>query len=239
MSVKVFDAATANPVSVENTAQAGELVCTLPFPSQPLTFLGEDGQERYRMSYFARFGNGVWCQGDFVRILPDTKGIVMMGRSYEIIPSTGTLNETFADSWLSDGVLNPSGVRFGSAEIYAVTETFPDILDAICVGQRRQSDHDEKVLLFVKMKPLHQLSSKLAASIKDSIKERYSVRHVPAYIFQVMDIPYTVNGKKCEINVKQIVSGMSTHVSGTVANPECLREYEQYLHLPGEVKPRI
>ncbi|KAL4808364.1 hypothetical protein BDV18DRAFT_167923 [Aspergillus unguis] len=203
MSVEVFDAAATDPILVETKGQAGELVCTQPFPSQPLAFLGDGGQEDRR----------VWCQGDFVQVLPDTKGIVMMGRS--------------------DGVLNPSGVRFGSAEIYAVTETHPQIQDAICVGQRRALDHDEKVLLFVKMKPLQKLSSELIASITEAIKEQYSARHVPAYIFQVADIPYTVNGKKCEINVKQIVSGMSTQVSGTVANPECLKEYEQYLHLPG------
>jgi acetoacetyl-CoA synthetase len=123
-------------------------------------------------------------------------------------------------------------VRFGSAEIYAVTETFPQVLDAICVGQRRKTDTDETVLLFLKMEEGHKLTDSLVTSVKAAIKERYSIRHVPAYVFEVADIPYTINGKKCEINVKQIVSGMDTKVSGTVANPTCLKEYEQYLHLP-------
>lgn len=122
-------------------------------------------------------------------------------------------------------------MRFGSAEIYAVVDSFPEVLDSICVGQRRQSDLDETVLLFLKMNPKQSLTEGLTASIKAAIKERYSIRHVPAYVFEVPDIPYTINGKKCEINVKQIVSGMSTKVSGTVANPECLKEYEQYFHL--------
>lgn len=91
---------------------------------------------------------------------------------------------------------------------------------------------DERVLLFVKMKTPHVLDERLVSSIQDAIKVRCSPRHVPAYIFQVPDIPYTVNGKKCEINVKQIVSGTRTKVSGTVANPESLVKFEQYLNVP-------
>jgi acetoacetyl-CoA synthetase len=132
----------------------------------------------------------------------------------------------------SDGVLNPSGVRFGSAEIYAVTETFPSIDDSICVGQRRKLDLDESVLLFVKMKAGYFLTTDFTHKLKTAIKQTYSPRHVPKYIFQIADIPYTVNGKKCEINVKQIVSGLSTSVSGTVANPESLNMYKEYFYLP-------
>jgi acetoacetyl-CoA synthetase len=132
----------------------------------------------------------------------------------------------------SDGVLNPSGVRFGSADIYAVSEEFPEIEDSICVGQKRDQDVDESVLLFVKMKDGAEFSPQLADRLKSAIKQKYSPRHIPKYILQVQDIPYTVNGKKCEINVKQLVSGRSTAVSGTVANPESLELYRKYLHLP-------
>lgn len=133
-----------------------------------------------------------------------------------------------------DGVLNPSGVRFGSAEIYAVTETMPDIADSICVGQKRHSDSDERVLLFVKMKPGASLTPATVSRIKNAIQDRYSPRHVPKFVFAVQDIPYTVNGKKCEINVKHIVSGRKAAVSGTIANPLSLRLYEKYQHLPTE-----
>ncbi|KAJ6002542.1 acetoacetyl-synthase [Penicillium sp. IBT 35674x] len=219
MATNVFDASKTQPVSIELSGNPGELVCTQPFPSQPLAFYGPGGEEKYRASYFSRFGDHVWSQGDFIRLLPDTKGLLIIGRS--------------------DGVLNPSGVRFGSAEIYQVVETMPEILDSICVGQRRSFDGDERVLLFVKMKVPHILDTRLVDSIKAAIKEKYSPRHVPAYIFQVQDIPYTVNGKKCEINVKQIVSGMNTKVSGTVANPESLNSYEQYFHLPSAKAARL
>jgi len=132
----------------------------------------------------------------------------------------------------SDGVLNPSGVRFGSAEIYAVSETMEEIDDSMCVGQKREQDSDERVLLFVKMKPQHSFSPELERRLKSAIRAKYSPRHVPSYVFEVSDIPYTVNGKKCEINVKQIVSGRKTAVSGTVANPGSLKLYERFLHLP-------
>lgn len=128
-------------------------------------------------------------------------------------------------------MLNPSGVRFGSAEIYDVTEKYSDIDDAICVGQRRKHDTDERVLLFLKMKPGRSLTQRLIDQLKADIKTTHSRRHVPSGIFEVSDIPYTVNGKKCEINVKQIVSGMATAVSGTVANPQSLDLYKRYLEL--------
>ncbi|EEB92019.1 hypothetical protein MPER_09529 [Moniliophthora perniciosa FA553] len=131
---------------------------------------------------------------------------------------------------LSDGVLNPSGIRFGSGEIYSVLEKFTKggIDDTICVGQRRPQDKHERVLLFVKMRSGHSLTKSLENEIRSAIKNALSTRHVPEYIFQVEDIPYTVNGKKIEIAIKQIVSGSTMKPSGTVANPESLQLYYKY-----------
>jgi len=158
MAIDIFDSKLDKPLSIASTGQPGELVCTRPFPSQPVEFLGVGGQENYRKSYFSRFGPEVWCQGDSIMLLPDTGGLMIIGRS--------------------DGVLNPSGVRFGPAEIYAVTETFTaEIGDALCVGQRRKDDEDEAVLLFIKLKPhLKELESGLVTKIKSAIKE--SILHV-------------------------------------------------------------
>ncbi|RSM06728.1 hypothetical protein CEP52_005584 [Fusarium oligoseptatum] len=150
----------------------------------------------------------------YTTILQDTGGIMMLGRS--------------------DGVLNPSGVRFGSAEIYAVTETLPEISDCICVGQRREIDEDERVLLFVKMSPGQSLTAELETKIASAIREGCSPRHVPREIFEVSDIPYTPNGKKCEINVKHVINGRKVTVNGAVANPEALKMYEKYRELPAE-----
>lgn len=130
-----------------------------------------------------------------------------------------------------DGVLNPSGIRFGTSEIYSVTEQFPEIQDSICVGQRRIDDPDESVLLFLKLQPQSYLEESLISRIKTVITKRYSPRHVPKHIYAVADIPYTVNGKKCETNVKQVVNGMKIAVTGTVTNPESLKEYEKYYHI--------
>ncbi|KAF5380266.1 hypothetical protein D9757_008210 [Collybiopsis confluens] len=207
MAMEVFDADGKN---IENTGQAGELVCTRPHPSLPVMFWGDtpDGK-KFRETYFS-FYPGVWRQGDFMVVNPKTKGIMILGRS--------------------DGVLNPSGVRFGSGEIYTVMEKFtPSIDDCICVGQRRLGiDEDERVLLFLKMRSGHKFNSALEMSIRKSIRSALSARHVPTYIFEVEDIPYTVNGKKIEIAVKQIVSGSNLKPSGTVANPESLQLYYKY-----------
>ncbi|KIK69255.1 hypothetical protein GYMLUDRAFT_237078 [Collybiopsis luxurians FD-317 M1] len=101
--------------------------------------------------------------------------------------------------------------------------------DCICVGQRRPGiDQDERVLLFLKMRAGHKFTSALENHIRKSIRSALSGRHVPTYIFEVEDIPYTVNGKKIEIAVKQIVSGSTLKPSGTVANPESLQLYYKY-----------
>lgn len=140
---------------------------------------------------------------------------------------------------IRDGVLNPSGVRFGSAEIYAVTETFPEIKDSLCVGQRRDRDADERVLLFVMMKEGVSYTLDLERKLKAAIRKRHTTRHVPKYIFEVEDIPYTVNGKKCEINVKHIVCGRDMAVSGTVANPQALKFYTRFRDLPSGQESKL
>ncbi|KAF7357777.1 AMP-binding domain-containing protein [Mycena venus] len=155
---------------------------------------------------------GIWRQGDFIVVNPKTKGIMVLGRS--------------------DGVLNPSGVRFGSGEIYTVLEQFTKVIDdSLCVGQRRPQDKDERVLLFLKMRTGHKLDDRLIGEIKGAIRKALSARHVPSFIFETEDIPYTVNGKRIEIAVKQIVSGSNLKPSGTVANPESLQLYYKYRDL--------
>jgi acetoacetyl-CoA synthetase len=129
----------------------------------------------------------------------------------------------------ADGVLNPSGVRFGSAEIYSVIETyFPSVVDSICVGQRRPSDHDESVLLFLQMAPGHAFNANLIKDVRDRIATELSKRHVPKHVFETHAIPVTINGKKVELPVKQIVSGHIVKPSGTLANPESLQYYYRF-----------
>jgi acetoacetyl-CoA synthetase len=129
----------------------------------------------------------------------------------------------------ADGVLNPSGVRFGSAEIYSVIETFfPDVADSLVVGQRRPTDHDESVLLFLLMAPGKKYSGQLVKDVQDRIARELSKRHVPKHVFETPEIPTTINLKKVELPVKQIVSGHIVKPSGTLANPDSLQYYYQF-----------
>jgi acetoacetyl-CoA synthetase len=132
----------------------------------------------------------------------------------------------------ADGVLNPSGVRFGSAEIYSVIESyFPQVQDSICVGQRRPQDHDESVLLFLLMAPGKKFTPKLVADVKAAIARELSKRHVPKHVFETPAIPTTINLKKVELPVKQIVSGHTVKPSSTLANPESLNFYYQFANI--------
>lgn len=149
--------------------EPGDLVATASFPNQPVFFWGDESGERYQNAYYTRFPH-VWTHGDFIEIHPTTGQILFLGRA--------------------DGVLNPSGVRFGSSDIYSVIEThFPEIADSICVGQRRPQDNDESVLLFLKMNEGYEFTETLAEKVKSKIGEERSRRHVPRYVFQTWDIP--------------------------------------------------
>lgn len=131
----------------------------------------------------------------------------------------------------SDGVLNPSGVRFGSAEIYNAIAHIREFEETICVGQRRPDDHDETVLLFVKMKPHTPLTPDLITATKTTIQSKLSPRHVPKYVLEVPEIPYTINGKKIELAVKHIVSGRKVTPSGAVANPKSMEYFERFVRI--------
>ena len=174
MAVEAWDFRGGN---ISNTGEPGELVCVKPFPCQPVSFWGKKGQDTYEKSYFQIFP-GIWHHGDFIKLNPETGGLVMLGRS--------------------DGVLKPAGVRFGSAEIYNVLlKHFVDVDDALCIGRRRETDNDETVVLFVKMIPKKHLSEELASDIKTTIRSELSPRHVPSIIDECLEIPVTTNGKKC------------------------------------------
>lgn len=206
MALGVADSITGEPTPGED----GELVCLKPFPCQPLTFWGAGGDAKYRSSYFERF-EGIWHHGDFVRIDERTGGLTMLGRS--------------------DGVLKPSGVRFGSAEIYNVLTRFfgGEIEDAVCVGRRRETDRDETVCLFVVMCPGKAFGPALRDRVRAVIKTELSPRHVPTIVEECgAGIPKTGNGKKIEVAVKQILSGMAIKTNASVANPEALEWFKEW-----------
>ncbi|KAK2034231.1 acetoacetate-CoA ligase [Colletotrichum zoysiae] len=204
--------------SLPDPSHPGDLVCTAPFPCQPLTFFGAGGDEKYKSAYFERFSDvcgvkgPVWHHGDFVKIPnPATGSLVMLGRS--------------------DGVLKPAGVRFGSAEIYNILTRFfaSEVEDAVCVGRRRATDADETVCLFVVCAAGHQFDDELRAKIKSIIRRELSPRHVPGVIEEAGGgIPKTGNGKKIEVAVKQILSGMDVKTNASVANPEALEWFRAW-----------
>lgn len=183
--------------------ESGELVCTKPLPCQPTHFWNDENGSKYRKAYFSKFP-GVWAHGDYCRINPKTGGIVMLGRS--------------------DGTLNPNGVRFGSSEIYNIVEAFEEVLDSLCVPQYNK-DGEERVILFLKMASGHTFRPDLVKRIREAIRLGLSARHVPSLILETQGIPYTLNGKKVEVAVKQIIAGKTVEHRGAFSNPETLDLY--------------
>ena len=180
----------------------GELVCTASFPSMPIGFWNDTEQIKYQASYFSKFP-GIWCHGDYVSWTAK-KGMIIYGRS--------------------DAILNPGGIRIGTAEIYRQVEQLDEILESLVIGQ--QSKGDCKIILFVILKKQQQLSEQLKQKIKQQIKTHTSPHHIPAKIIQVNDIPRTKSGKIMEIVVRDIFNGQVIKNDITLANPESLKQYK-------------
>jgi len=193
LAVEVFDEA-GHPVRGEK----GELVCTRPFPSMPVGFWNDPDGRKYRAAYFARFPN-VWCHGDYV-VLTEHDGMVIHGRS--------------------DAVLNPGGVRIGTAEIYRQVESLDEVAEALVIGQEWQGD--VRVVLFVRLREGLRLDEALVAKIRQQIRANTTPRHVPAKILQVADIPRTRSGKIVELAVRNVVHGQPVRNIEALANPEAL-----------------
>jgi acetoacetyl-CoA synthetase len=183
--------------------QKGELVCTAAFPSMPIGFWNDPDGSKYHRAYFD-FYPGVWRHGDYIEIKSDTGGVIVYGRS--------------------DTTLNPGGVRIGTAEIYSQVDFLDSIADSLVVGQKWENDI--RVVLFVKMRPDHTLTEELRNTIKQNIRNNVSPRYVPAKIIPVADIPYTINMKKVELAVKNIIEGNPVTNRDALANPDALDLYK-------------
>ena len=179
----------------------GELVCTKPFPSMPVYFWDDDNNEKYKIAYFKKFP-GVWAHGDYAEI-NEHGGMTIHGRS--------------------DAVLNPGGVRIGTAEIYQQVEKLPEVLESITVAQEWHGD--TRIILFVKLKEDVVLTGQLKTMIKQTIRENTSPRHVPAKIIQVADIPRTISGKIVELAVQNIIHNRLVKNIDALANPEALNYF--------------
>ncbi|HET7307294.1 MAG TPA: acetoacetate--CoA ligase [Gammaproteobacteria bacterium] len=200
MAVEIFNE-DGKPVRNEK----GELVCVKPFPVMPVQFWNDPDGKRYCAAYFERFP-GVWCHGDYAE-LTEHDGVIIYGRS--------------------DAVLNPGGIRIGTAEIYRQVEKLDEVLESIAVGQ--EWGDDTRVVLFVKLRPGIELDDALCARIRKIIRDNTSPRHVPAKIIAVADIPRTISGKIVELAVTHVIHGRPVKNTDALANPEAL---EHYRNLP-------
>ena len=196
MAVEIWNDA-GQPVAQEK----GELVCTAPFPSAPIGFWNDDDGSRYHAAYFDSWP-GVWAHGDYGEVTANG-GYIIHGRS--------------------DAVLNPGGVRIGTAEIYRQVERVEEVVESIVIGQQWQDD--VRVVLFVVLREGVSLSDELCDRIRKAVKENTTPRHVPAKIIQVTDIPRTISGKIVELAVRNVVHNQPVKNTDALANPEALELY--------------
>ncbi len=178
--------------------EKGELVCVNAFPSMPIGFWDDPEDSKFKAAYFEKFP-GVWCHGDYISVT-EHGGIVVFGRS--------------------DAVLNPGGVRIGTAEIYRQAERIEQVLESLVIGQQWKGD--VRVVLFVRLREGEELDDALRARICSEIRQNTTPRHVPAKVIQVEDIPRTKSGKIVELAVRKIVHGEPVLNREALANPEAL-----------------
>lgn len=202
MAVQVW-----NPAGEAVVGEKGELVCTRHFPAMPIGLWNDPHQEKLRASYFSQFP-GVWAQGDYAEELPHG-GFLIHGRS--------------------DAVLNPGGVRIGTAEIYRQVEKVEEVLDSVAIGQ--QWLNDVRVVLFVRLRDGLALDDALEQKIRQVIRANTTPRHVPAKILAVSDIPRTISGKVVELAVRNVVHGEPVKNTDALANPEALEQFRGRVEL--------
>ncbi len=186
------------------TGEKGELVCTSAFPSCPVGFWNDPDDVKFLGAYFDQYPN-VWVHGDYAE-QTEHGGYIIHGRS--------------------DAVLNPGGVRIGTAEIYRQVEHFDAIVDAVCIGQAW--DDDVRVVLFVVLREGSTLDNTLVAEIKQRIRDFASPRHTPAVVAAVPDIPRTMSGKIAELAVRDAVHGRAVKNTSALANPEALAYFSAF-----------
>ena len=194
MATSVFDAQG----NIASTGEKGELVCTVPFPSKPIGFWGDKEDEKYLSAYFEGFP-GVWTHGDFASV-SDTGGFTLYGRS--------------------DATLNSKGVRIGTAEIYRVVETFPQIQESMAVSQ--DWDNDTRVVLFVVVKEGQVFDEEVAKEVKRALRDQASPRHVPDKIIVAPELPRTKSNKLVELAVTDVINGREVRNRDALANPGAL-----------------
>ena len=187
--------------------EKGELVCTAPFPSMPIHFWNDPDGAKYHAAYFERFP-GIWCHGDYVELTAHD-GLVIYGRS--------------------DAVLNPGGVRIGTAEIYRQVEQLPEVVESLVVGQ--DWDHDVRVVLFVRLRPGLALDEALRERIRREVRAHASPHHVPRKILQVDDLPRTINGKLSELAVRAVIHRRPVGNADALANPQALDLFRDLVEL--------
>lgn len=206
MNVKIYGP-TQEEVPV---GQQGELICVTPFASQPIKFWNDEGHKKLIDSYFGKFEN-CWCHGDWIE-LTERNGVFISGRA--------------------DTILNPSGVRIGTAEIYSQVQKIEEILECCAVGQ--QWNNDERVILFVVLRSGLILDDDLKKKIKTVIKENATPRHVPDKIIQVRGVPKTNNGKLVEVAVKNVIHGRKVVNEDSIEDPSLLDEFKNIPELQKE-----
>jgi acetoacetyl-CoA synthetase len=171
----------------------------------PVGFWNDPDGAKYRAAYFDKFP-GVWCHGDYIEQTAHD-GYMIYGRS--------------------DAVLNPGGVRIGTAEIYRQVERLDEVVESLVIGQDwpPAQPTDVRMVLFVRLRDGLALDAALTEKIKRHIRESATPRHVPARVVQVPDIPRTKSGKIVELAVRHIVHGRPVKNVEALANPEALEHY--------------
>jgi len=202
MSVQSYDLNGKSKIDVK-----GELVCNKAFPSMPIYFWNDSSGEKFHSAYFDIYNN-VWAHGDFI-LINQTGGVKIFGRS--------------------DSTLNPGGVRIGTSEIYETVNMIDCIEDSLAIGQKW--NHDERIILFILMKKNITFNDSIKQKIIKRIKENCSPRHLPSFILPIKDIPYTINGKKVEVAVKNIINGIEPNNKESLSNPESLDMFKNIKEL--------
>jgi acetyl-CoA synthetase len=202
-----FPGISADVLTAEgDTAGAGYLAITRPWPGMLRTIWGDD--ERFRHNYWARW-EGIYFPGDGAK--RDEDGYYwILGRV--------------------DDVLNVAGHRIGTMEVESALVDHPSVAEAAVVG-RADEAKGQAIAAFVTVKEGIKANEQLRRDLREHVANKIGAIARPDDILFAADLPKTRSGKIMRRLLRDIAEGRALGDTTTLADPAVVaklkEEYEE------------
>jgi acetyl-CoA synthetase len=190
-----IDAAVVDEEGNEVDSDQGYLVLRRPWPGMLRSLYREE--DRFKETYYSRFGETTYFVGDAAR--RDEDGYLwILGRV--------------------DDVVNVSGHRLSTAEVESAVVSHPKVAECAVIGQ--SDEHTgQAICAFVTLEGDLEGSEEIEKEIRDHVAVRISKIARPSRIIWVGDLPKTRSGKIMRRLLRDIAEGRELGDITTLRDP--------------------